>query len=280
MRSAEYTRIAQQLPPVYQDDAASFQQVDAFLGLADELGEQLVERLADLPLTLGPDASLRWPAGLPLDAGADALHTALISQYDDLAQWVAFEFPGSWGRADAGIARRRQFLSKSARLWRRRGTPRGFLDWFGVYFGTDSEAARPYLLEHFKVPNGDYGSEPFTATLFVPSTAQFSDYRRRAEATEFARWYAPAHVAMRVCFVLPSMFDDLNVFVDAPTLVPEGDVGQYETDVLAHQASLAGLLCSVVSVIDHATGIHVFECGTQERPIDQLGVGRLPHPGD
>ena len=79
------------------------------------------------------------------------------------------------------------------------------------------------------------------------------------------------------------MFDDLNVFEGAPTLpigASAGELATYQAEVIAHQSNLAGLLCSVVSVIDHANGIHVYECGTQERPIDQLGVGRLPHLGD
>lgn len=134
MPSADYTRLAQHLPAVYADDAASFAQVDAFLGLADELNHAYVERLEDLALVLGPDAALRWPPDLPYDAGGDALLEAFLDGYDEVATWAAFAFPASWGRDEVGVAQRRAFLAKAARIWRRRGTPRGFLDWFCLAF--------------------------------------------------------------------------------------------------------------------------------------------------
>src|SRR5262245_22112008 len=112
MRSPDYTRLATQLPAVYQHDHASFAQVDAHLGLADELNHAVVERLEDLMLGLGPDATLRWPADLPLDAGRDALLTTYLAAYDEVAAWVGFTFPASWGVEEPGLARRREFLAR------------------------------------------------------------------------------------------------------------------------------------------------------------------------
>src|SRR5262245_37892652 len=108
MRSPDYTRLAAQLPAVYQDDVGSFAQVDAFLGLADELNHAIVERLEDLLLTLGPDAPLRWPAQLPLHAGADALLAAYLETFDEVARWASFTFPASWTKDEAGLGRRRE----------------------------------------------------------------------------------------------------------------------------------------------------------------------------
>lgn len=281
MRSPDYTRLAVQLPPVYQDNEASFAQVDAYLGLADELNHAIVERLEDLPLTLGPDATLRWPSDLPLDAGRDRLLAAYLATYDEVARWVGFTFPGSWGTEEPGLARRRDLLARSARLWRRRGTPRGFLSWFALYFGLDGEpaGARPYLLEHYQAPGAGLSGEPWTATLFVPLTDTFDTWARRAEAADFVRQYAPAHVLTRVCFVDPRTLAALGVGAAAPTLPEDATAEQlaaYAAEVATLRADLNQLLCSVVSVVDHGSAVHLFECIDQGEHTDRLDVGRLP----
>lgn len=273
MPSADYTRLAQYLPAVYQDDAASFAQVDVFLGLADELNHAYLERLEDLSLVLGPDASLRWPTDLPLDAGGDALVEAYLTVYDEVATWAAFAFPASWGLDEAGVVQRRTFLAKAARIWRRRGTPRGFLDWFCLAFGIGT-GARPYLLEHFKVPGPQIPDPELTATLFVPSTPQFTDYRRRHEAMEFVDWYAPAHVLLRVCWTRPGLV------VPAPPVLPANptpaQVTTFQGAVDLYREDLRALLCSITSFIDHANGIRIWECIDDGRTIDRLDVGHLP----
>jgi hypothetical protein len=279
MRSPDYTRLSAQLPAVYQEDAVSFAQVDAFLGLADELSHAVVERLEDLLMSIGPDATLRWPADLPLDAGADALLAAYLAVYDDVAAWASFTFPVSWTRDEDGLARRREFLARCARLWRRRGSPRGFLGWFRLYFGITAADPGPYLLEHYKAPGVSFTGEPWTATLFVPSTPEFEEWGRREEAAEFVRRYAPAHVLMRVCFVDPAVFDDLAVLASPPTLPGQptaADVTAYAAAVQQRQKDLNALLCSVVSVVSHGNAIHIYECIDQGRNIDRLGVGLLP----
>jgi hypothetical protein len=288
MRSADYTRLAAQLPPIYQEDAASYAQVDAYLGLADELNHAVVERLEDLMLGLGPDATLRWPTTLPLDAGRDALLASYLNTYDEVARWVGYVFPASWGTDVDGLARRREMLARSARLWRRRGTPRGFLSWFALYFGLTTDPDQdldepdpelPYLLEHYQAPGAAITGEPYTATLFVPLTATFEPWGRREEATEFARRYAPAHVLMRVCFVDPKTFATLGVLTATPTLPPtpdKTDLATYLADLSTRQADLNQLLCSVVSVVNHGSAIHIYECIDQGEHKDRLDVGRLP----
>ncbi|MGC4174832.1 hypothetical protein [Demequina sp.] len=283
MRSADFTRTAATLPALYQDDAASFAQVDAFLGLADELAEAIVAHVDSLAFTLGPDAGASWPHDVPLGAGGAELIASLTERYDALAEWFAFDVPSSWGAGEVGLSARRRFLTKAARLWRRRGTPRGFVDWFCTYFAIDAAADRPFLLEHFKVPGGALNPGPFTATLFVPNSATFVDYRRRVEAAEFVDWYAPAHVAMRICYVAPGFLEGLP----APaTLAPtEADVTTFRNQLLAQLTTLRELACTVVSVIDHANGIHLYGCDPatipptalgEPRSVDHLSVGHLP----
>jgi len=289
-RGPDHTRLASQLPAVYQEDEASFAQVDAYLGLADELSHAVVEHLEDLLTALGPDATLRWPADLPLDAGAAALVAHHLETYDEVARWASVTFPTSWPGTERGLQQRRELLARCTRLWRRRGTPRGFLSWFCLWFDLPA-AGRPYLLEHFKAPGAGLTAEPYTATLFVPtsvpvpstgepSTAKgFVGWERREEAVDFVRRYAPAHVDLRVCFTDPAVFTDLAVLASPPTLpaTPTADeVTAYAIAVQQQQADLNALLCSVVSVVSHASGIHLYECIDAGRGIDRLGVGLLP----
>lgn len=297
MRSADYTRLAQYLPAVYADDDASFTQIDTYLGLIDELNHGYLERLEDHGLTLGPDAALRWPTDLPLDAGGDALTEAYLTVYDEVATWASTTFPPSWTRDEDGVAQRRDLLARTARIWRRRGTPRGFLDWFCLYFRV-APADRPYLLEHFKVPDG-WPAPGLTGTLFIPSTEQFSDYRRRREAIEFVNRYAPAHVLLRVCWARPDFeLPDPPAAPDAPGL-PTLDaseaqiaayleemttyldeVAEYRTHVDTYREDLRALICDTVSFVDHPNAIDLWECIDAGRAIDRLGVGRLPTDKD
>jgi hypothetical protein len=271
--SPDYHRLALDLPEVYQEDEDSFAQIDSYLGLADELARAYLEGLDGLATWLSPHAVEQWPPGLLLDAGREAVRDAYLAVFDELALWFAFAFPGSWTRNGAGIAKRREFLAKAARLWRRRGTPRGFLDWFCLAFDVPA-ARRPWLVEHFKFgapesASGETGPAPWLrATLFVPSIRRFADFSRRREAIQFARHYAPAHVKLRVCWVTPDF-----------TLEPVPGPGAPTAEVAAYRTRIRRLLCSLVSFVDHANGVRIWECIDEGRPIDRLGVGRLPGGG-
>ena len=283
-RSPDHTRLSAQLPPVYQEDAASFAQLDAYLGIADEMSRAVVEGIDDLLMALGPDAPLRWPTDVALDAGADAVLDSWLATFDELAAWTASTFPLSWQGGETGVARRREMLSRMARLWRRRGTPRGFLSWFCLWFGV-SPVARPYLLEHFKAPGLAVSGEPYTATLFVPSTDDLARWERREEVVDFVRHYAPAHVAMRVCFVAEDAFAELAflaVLGDPPRLPANptaAQVAAYASAVDQQQRDLNALLCSVVSVVSHDAGVHVHDCIDEGPATDRLDVGFLPTTG-
>ncbi|MCX2183923.1 hypothetical protein KV205_25815 [Streptomyces sp. SKN60] len=278
MGSADYTRIASLLPPVYQEDALSFAQLDAFLGLVDELNHAYLERLEDLGLVLGPDAALRWPAGLPLDAGGDALIDAYLAVYDEIARRAAFTFPDSWRRDEKGVVLRRRFLARSGRIWRRRGTPRGFLDWFCLAFGI-APVNRPYLLEHFKVPGPRIAEPELTGTLFVPAAHPFTEHRRRVEAVGFVDRYAPAHVALRVCWTECGWAPPQPP--DPPEPGPDGDLtpGQraaFDAEVDQYRRDLRALLCSTTSYVGHGDALRLREFAGRPRIIDRLDVGHLP----
>lgn len=283
MRSPDFTPTSALLPPVYQDEATSFAQVDAYLGLADELARSRVEALEDCVAVLGPDAALRWPTDLPLAAGAAALVKDLTATYDEVARWVAFTIPSTWPEGAEGVAARRRFLGKASRLWRRRGTPRGFVDWFSLYYRLPGVGDRPVLVEHYKIAGPGFFPDPFTATLFVPVSAAVETYAQRLDVAEFVRWYAPAHLDIRVCFVRPDVFATFAVFTAPAVLTGDGvaAVTAYETALRTQAKLLRELLCSVVSVVTHADGIHLYGCPAEnppvpERGIDHLGVGALP----
>jgi hypothetical protein len=285
MRSPDLTRSAASLPPVYQEHLESFGQVDAYLGLADELARVQVEALDDLGALLGPDASLRWPGQLPATAGPAALAAALTERYDSVARWVAFEFPGAWATDLRGLTTRRTFLAKATRLWRRRGTPRGFIDWCCLYFGLHDQdrEERPVLVEHYKIAGPGFTPEPFTATLFVPLSPAVATNAQRVAVAEFVRWYSPAHLAIRVCFVPADVFDTFRVFADPAMLAGDSPaaVATYEADLRAQATLLRELMCTTVSAVSHADGIHLYGCPPDrppvtERDIDHLGIGALP----
>lgn len=194
--AAEYTPVAAHLPAVFAAEADSFAQVEGFLGMADELHRAYLDRLADLPAWLSPAGSV-WPPGTSPEAGGDVVLGRLAELYDELATWFGFVLPASWSDPGVGLARRRVFLGKAARLWRRRGTPRGFADWFCLWFDIKVAAERPVLLEHYKYgtpqgPAGETGPDPaLRATLIVPAGTRFDDAAVRAEAALFVDRYAP-----------------------------------------------------------------------------------------
>ena len=269
MSSPDYLPLALQLPHMYQEDAESFAQIDSYLGLADDLYRAVVDRLDEAGHWLSPLAPDLWPPTVPLTGGDDALLASYEGLFDELAAWMAFRFPRSWASDAGGLSKRRAFLLNAARIWRRRGTPRGFLEWFAFAFDITADE-RPYLIEHYKVAMpGSMPLDPgLRATLFVPSTAQFSDFVRRREAIAFTDRYAPAHVHVRVCWTRPDFTLD-------PVPAPGASIAVQD----AYRTRVRELLCSLVSFIDHANGVRIWECVDEGRSIDRLGVGRLPGGG-
>jgi hypothetical protein len=147
-----------------------------------------------------------------------------------------------------------------------------------VYFGLEIERSRPVLLENFKTATPTSVPQPFEATLYVPNTEQFNHYRRRLEASDFVRWYAPAHVAMRVCYVDVDTFDTYKPFT-TPAVLAEGAllpaVKAYGLLVADHAAIVDKLACDTVSIVTHDNAIHT--CKGEDVATNHLGVGMLPH---
>ncbi|KAB1148207.1 hypothetical protein F7R91_09910 [Streptomyces luteolifulvus] len=276
--AAEYTRIAAHLPAVFAADRESFEQVEGFLALADELNRTYLERLSELPAWYSPAGSA-WPPGLPTDAGGDALLARISALHDELADWYGFVFPGSW-RIPEGLTRKREFLLRAARLWRRRGTPRGFVDWFCLWFGISEPSQRPVLVEHFKyatageragTPQTDDDGRPrplpwLRATLFVPVSAAFPDAAARTEASLVVERYAPAHLLVRLCWVPGD-------FVLERRQGPDEDDPETEEQFLAR---VRVLLCELVDLIEHKDGLRLGNCIDEGAATDRLDVGRLP----
>lgn len=268
MPSPDYLPLALGLPAVYQDDQVAFAQLDSYLDLADTLLRSGLIALDDAETWLTPESLDHWPSALPADAGRDAVLDAQWAVQDELASWTGFAFPPSWPAGAAGLKRRRAYLRHAVRLWRERGTPRGFLNWFCLAFADATGATAPRLVEHFRVADPtdpDVAElEPWLhATLFVRGDHRFADYGRRREAIAFVDRYAPAHVAIRVCWVGGRF-----------TLPKAPEAGS--AAVPDWQKAMRTLLCSVVSEVDHALGVRIWHCADEGRAQDRLDVGQIP----
>lgn len=274
MPSPDYLPLALELPAVYQDDQASFAQLDSFLGLVDTLLRDHLTDLDEAERWLGPDGLTMWPPGLAADATPAAVATAHLANQAELAAWTGFTFPAGWPVDAAGRTLRRTYLRRAARIWRRRGTPAGLLDWFGLVFGAALDGMAPDLVEHFRVfdplaPDVGEHDPWLRATLFVRGDGDFAGLSRRREAIAFVDRYAPAHVLVRVCWIRPGAFD-LGT-PPTPTSSP--------SQVSEWQQQVRDILCGLVSFVDHAHGIRVWECVDAGEAQDRLGVGALPGGG-
>jgi hypothetical protein len=266
--------IAEHLPPVFQEDPSSWAEVQSFLGLVDALDRSHLAALEDVTTWLSPDARALWPPGAP--PGADPVE-AHRDVYAFLAERFAFDFPESWRGTDqdAELDLKREFLLHVARLWRRRGTPRGLLDWLCFSFRIRARDDRPLLIEHFKYrPAGDTtGAEPpepgdppdpyaHRITLLVRVAGDFVDYRRRRELREWVRGNAPAHLLARVCWV----------------------AADYELD-LADADAVRDELRQLGDFTPEDDGIAPCRPASEEKPAriddprDRLGTGVLPGRG-
>jgi hypothetical protein len=195
------------------------------------------------------------------------VYPAYADVFDELARWFAFRFPESWNVTDQEdqLDRKRHFLLRAARFWRRRGTPRGFVAWFCFYFRLFSRPQRPQLMEHFKYRPASHtsGSAPgdddayaHRVTLLVPRSEEFREYVRRREAVEFVARNAPAHLVVRVCWVAPG----------------------YRVD-LADPAAVRAVLERLSQFTPLEDGIHLVTPPSEGVVTDHLTTGRLPGGG-
>jgi len=297
--SSRYTPIAELLPAVFQNDAESFDQIDSYLSLVDDVQRGYLDRLEQLDLWLSPNGPRSaWPLGLPLDAGADRVIDAYGELYDELAGWTAFVFPSWWSVGEGAgrridLERRRNYLARAARFWRRRGTPRGLMDWICFAFGIEDDV-RPWFLEHFKYGRPEIpeeqdvepGPEPWLrATLLVPSTPQFDQPEMRRILMRFVETYAPAHVHVRVCFVdlAFELYETDSGVQDLPGPRPRPDdelgLAAWRADVDDFREHVRSLLCALGGNTSHESAMTISNCIDDGEAKDRLGVGRLPGGG-
>jgi hypothetical protein len=266
-RAPHYRPIHEHLPAVYQSDAASWDEVRGYLGLVDRLARAALAELEDLPLWLSPDARDLHPPGLRPSADADRVYDRYLALADELADWFGFSYPESWrvpGDRERELDRKLEFCRHAARLWRRRGTPRGFYAWLRFWFELDDRDDRPVLIEDFAVRASatDVNEGARAITLLVPRGAAFQEYERRRELVRFVDRHAPAHLVVRICWIHPQ---DLSTLYPAPT-----------DSTAVKRTKLRTLLDTVGDFTPEADGIHLELSPFPDRPLDRVGHGTLP----
>ncbi len=263
-----YQALRDHLPGLYHEDPESWAEVSDFLEIADHLFRAYLVELEDLPVWLSPGARSVPPPGVPPDQAAGTMYRQHDALFRELAAWTAWEIPGSW-RTDSrerNLDRIEGFLSRAARVWRRRGTPRGFSSWFCLYFRLYRRRERPILIEHFKYrppEESSTGASPedvdewaLRVTLLVPVTSTFEAYARRREARRFLDRHLPAHLVGRLCWV------------------PEG----FALD-LDDEDAVRGVIRTLGSYVPHDDGIHLLSPPERGRIQDLLDSGHLPGGG-
>lgn len=268
------------LPAVYEEDPGSYEQVTGYLGIADDLLRAHLAALEDVTAWLSPEARHVRPPGPSsglLDPEGDAARQleAVRAVFAELAGWFAFQLPRSWDRLDpsgevdleATLDRHREFLLRAARIWRERGTPRGFLAWLCFWFELEDDEELPLLLEHFKYRDdhtlgqeGETREDIFAhrVSLLVP-LGPFDAHERRRELVQFVARHAPAHLLVRVCWV------------------PEG----FEPPPLDDPDAVRELLTTITSFVEEDDGFHLGKCPLEDAgPRDRLGQGVLPGGGE
>jgi hypothetical protein len=266
-----YRTTASHLPAIYQEDGASWRQVNDYLSLADEVVRSLITELDEIGTWLSPHARRVPVPGTGHGSASSEAIERLLALADELAGWFAYEFPESWRDPDhreAELDRKLDFLLRVARIWRRRGTPTGFYAWLCVRFGI-GPAERPLMIEHFKYryDTDDENAFAHRVTLLVPVPTSgpgvagtlFGDYRRRRELLEFVERNAPAHLVFRVCWIAA---DDPRYEDFDPTAV--SDVRE--------------LLATIASYTSADDGIHLEHDPPSGSPLNRLDLGTLPGP--
>lgn len=261
-----YSPTREHLPAVYQEDERSWDEVSGYLDLVDDLIRALVVELDELTTWLSPEARTVAVPGLAAPAPAQAAYDRLLALFDELADWFAFQFPETWrvpADRDAELDRKREFLLRAARIWRRRGTPRGFYAWLCFWFRIDrpdDRDERPLMIEHFKYRAPDDNTTgAWTVTLYVPLTTRWDDYGRRRELIEFCARHLPAHLLARVCWLAP-------------------DDPRYTDFDPSDSAAVRTMLATAGDYTPEDDGIHLEGDPPANARQDRLDTGTLPGP--
>ena len=133
-----YTPIAEELPHIYRTgDRESWRQVQVYLSLVDGVCRHYLNQLVELPAVLSPAARFLTPPGEDESSSLTDIQCRRNQLLDKVANWFGCVFPDyiDW-RVDAALStdhnnevirRKSDFLRRCPSLWRRRGTPTGFL---------------------------------------------------------------------------------------------------------------------------------------------------------
>jgi hypothetical protein len=311
--STRYTDLAEHLPSLYQEHEASWEQVRSYLSLLDQWSLKYLDQLEQALVWLSPTASEREagsnadretgrgrvrlsptalervaevPGGFVANGESekdkDRETRALFARLElcrQLASWFGLEFPPNWEEPlDADrhreLKRKVEFLRHVPRLWRRRGTPQGFVQWFCLYFDVPSDH-RPILLEHFQfmpamIEIAERQRAASRVTLIVPVTAGFDALLRRREVAEFLLRHAPAHLMFRVCFVSGKLETMLRT--------EYGKLQEPDSREAARKWIVENILAQATDFVSHDEGLTIYGCANDAkvREQDRLGGGRLP----
>jgi phage tail-like protein len=121
---------ARYLPATYSAEPVSADFLARFMGLFDQLREDMLAPIAALPALFDPMATPAAQAGA---SGEDFL--------DWLGGWIGIALDRSWS-----VERRRRLVAEAPKLFRIRGTVAGLKRHIAVYTGIE-----PKLVEHFRL---------------------------------------------------------------------------------------------------------------------------------
>jgi phage tail-like protein len=255
---------ARYLPGTYSAEPAGADFLARFLGLFDQLREEMLAPIDALPALFDPKATPAAEAGAP---GEDFL--------DWLGGWIGIALDRSWS-----IARRRRLVAEAPQLFRIRGTVAGLKRHIAVYIGIE-----PKLVEHFRlrrwltldearldgqeklwgpeivrrlqldayaeigrfalVDGGDPLTDPVAAfahraTVYVPVGEDFSeaDVAALEDVVEAAR---PAHVAVDVRLMSPRFVIGCDLLLGVNTIIGrDSRTARADEAVLGEDVRLAG----------------------------------------
>ena len=114
-------------------------------------------------------------------------------------------------------------------------------------------------------------TEPAPPVLGDEVPAAFEDPGYRAAVVDLLGAIAYGEIS-----AFERLAEDAKLAPTLPDKPTKADIEAYAKAIAQQQKDLNALLCSVVSVVSHASGIHIHECIDEGRSIDRLGVGLLP----
>lgn len=233
---------ARYLPGTYSAEPVSGDFLARFLGLFDQLRDEMLAPIDALPALFDPKATPAAEAGV---AGDDFL--------DWLAGWIGVALDRSWS-----VERRRRLVTEAPSLFRIRGTVAGMKRHIAIYTGIE-----PKLVEHYRlrrwltldegrldaqeqmwgpeivrrlqldayseigrfalVDGGDPLTDPVAAfahraTVYVPVSEDFGDSDQAAleDVVEAAR---PAHVAVDIRLMRPRFVIGCDLLLGVNTIL-------------------------------------------------------------